>query len=258
IEQVADKYSPVATETRVIQAVALCSDVPALALTEANLSALLHPAIDAESCRVQVADALASLVADDRLRVGDDGYHIQSPEQKNWEKTRKGKEPRPADVIRIRKAIIRQALAGLSVTKGRSFKVELWVEGEKLADGDVALSIEEADATRRDQLRGQSREDTDKNRVSWVYSLSDDAYQAIVEWYRSDEMIKAKDTPSKTAAEVELLGEERQRLGRVERQLTDRLARDLTGGQVIFRGKVDDAPAGTLTPPAQKLIPERI
>ena len=41
--------------------------------------------------------------------------------------------------------MIRQALAGLSVTKGRSFKVELWVEGEKLADGDVALHIEEAD-----------------------------------------------------------------------------------------------------------------
>ena len=83
-------------------------------------------------------------------------------------------------------------------------------------------------------------------------------YQAIVEWYRSDEMIKAKDTPSKTAAEVELLGEERQRLGRIERQLTDRLARDLTGGQVIFRGKLDDAPAGTLTQSAQKLMTERI
>jgi hypothetical protein len=258
IEQVADKYDDGATETHVMRAVALCSDVPALPLTEHNLAVLLHDRIGSESRRGDVADALGRLLVDDRLRAGDDGYHIQSPEQKDWEKSRRGKEPRPADAIRIRKALIRQALAGLSVTKGRSFRVELWVEGEKLADGDVALSIEEADATRRDQLRGQSREDTDKNRVSWVYGLSDDAYQAIVEWYRSDEMIKAKDTPSKTAAEVELLGEERQRIGRVERQLTDRLAHDLTGGQVIFRGKVDDAPAGTLTQSAQKLMTERI
>jgi hypothetical protein len=258
IEQVAAKYGAGATETQVMRAVALCSDVPALPLTEANLAVLLHDRIGGESRRGDVADALAGLVVDDRLRAGDDGYHIQSPEQKDWEKSRRGKEPRPADAIRIRKALVRQALAGLSVTKGRSFKVELWVEGEKLADGDVALHIEEADATRRDQLRGQSRDDTAKNRVSWVYSLSDTAYQAIVEWYRSDEMIKAKDTPSKTAAEVELLGEERQRLGRVERQLTDRLARDLTGGQVIFRGKVDEAPAGTLTQSAQKLMTERI
>jgi hypothetical protein len=258
IEQVADKYGDGATETQVMRAVALCSDVPALPLTEPNLAVLLHDRIGGESRRGDVADALGRLVVDDRLRAGDDGYHIQSPEQKDWEKSRRGKEPRPADAIRIRKALLRQALAGLSVTKGRSFKVELWVEGEKLADGDVALHIEEADAPRRDQLRGQSREDTAKNRVSWVYSLSDDAYHAIVEWHRSDEMIKAKDTPSKTAAEVELLGEERQRLGRIERQLTDRLARDLTGGQVIFRGKMDDAPAGTLTQSAQKLMTERI
>lgn len=258
IEQVADKYGDGAGETQVMQAVALCSDVPALPLTEANLAVLLHDRIGGESRRAEVADALARLVADDRLRASDAGYHIQSPEQKDWEKSRRGKEPRPADAIRIRKALARQALAGLSVTKGRSFKVELWVEGEKLSDGEVALHIEEADGTRRDQLRNQSRENAAKNRVSWVYSLSDDTYQAIVEWYRSDEMIKAKDTPSKTAAEVELLGEERQRLGRVERQLTDRLARDLTSGQVIFRGKVDDAPAGTLTQSAQKLLTERI
>lgn len=258
IEQVADKYGDGATEAQVMRAVALCSDVPALPLTEPNLAVLLHDRIGGESRRGEVADALGRLVIDDRLRVGDDGYHIQSPEQKDWEKSRRGKEPRPADAIRIRKALLRQALAGLSVTNGRSFKVELWVEGEKLADGDVPLHIEEADSTRCDQLRGQSREDTAKNRVSWVYSLSDDAYQAIVEWYRSDEMIKTKDTPSKTAAEVELLGEERQRLGRIERQLTDRLARDLTSGQVIFRGKMDDAPAGSLTQSAQKLMTERI
>jgi hypothetical protein len=258
IAQVADKYGDTATETRVMRAVALCSDVPALPLTEGNLAVLLHDRIGGESRRGEVADALARLVTDDRLRSGDDGYHIQSPEQKDWEKSRRGKEPRPADAIRIRKTLMRQALAGLSVTKGRSFKVELWVEGEKLSEGEVALLIEEADGTRRDQLRNQSREEAATNRVTWVYSLSDDTYEAIVEWYRSDEMIKAKDTPSKTAAEVELLGEERQRLARVERQLADRLARDLTSGQVIFRGNVDEAPAGTFAQSAQKLMTERI
>ena len=258
IEQVADKYGDQGVETQVMRAVALCSDVPALPLTETNLAALLHDRIGRESRRPEVADALARLVADDRLRPGDDGYQIQSPEQKDWEKSRRGKEPRPADAIRIRKTLVRQALAGLSVTKGRSFKVELWVDGEKLSDGDVALHIEEADGTRRDQLRNQSREEAARNVVTWVYTLSDDTYQALVEWYRSDAMIEAKDTASKTTAEVELLGEERQRLGRVERQLTDRLAHDLTSGQVIFRGKVDDAPTGTLTQSAQKLMVDRI
>src|SRR4029078_6045724 len=99
---------------------------------------------------------------------------------------------------------------------------------------EVPLHIEEADGARREQLRNESREDKAKNRVSWAYSLSDDTYQAIVEWYRSDEMIRAKDTPSKTATEVELLGEERQRLGRIERQLSERRSRDMTAGQRLF------------------------
>jgi hypothetical protein len=258
IEQVADKYTPGGMETRIMQAVALCSDVPALALTEANLSVLLHPRIDAESCRSEVSNALARLVEDDRLRSGDDGFHVQSPEQKDWEKTRRGKEPRPADAIRIRKAMIRQVLTGLSVTRGRSFKVELWVEGEKLTDGDVALHIEEADSARRDQVRSASREEPAANRVTWLYGLGDETYRAIEEWYRSDEMIKAKDTPSKTSQEVELLGEERQRLGRIERQLTDRLAADMTAGQVAFRGNLDEAPTGTIAQAAQKLMTDRI
>jgi hypothetical protein len=258
IEQVADKYAPDGTETHIMQTIALCSDVPALPLTEANLAALVHPRIDAESGRAKVADALGKLVGDDRVRSGDDGYHVQSPEQKDWEKTRKGKEPRPADAIRIRRTMIRQALRGLSVTKGRSFKVELWVEDEKLTDGDVTLHIDEADSARREQLRNASREEGARNRVTWLYQLGDETYRAIEEWYRSDEMIKAKDTPSKTTQEVELLGEERQRLGRIERQLTERLSRDMTAGQVAFRGTLDDALAGTIAQAAQRLMTDRI
>jgi hypothetical protein len=71
-------------------------------------------------------------------------------------------------------------------------------------------------------------------------------------------MIKAKDTPSKTTQEVELLGEERQRLGRIERQLIDGLTRDMTAGQVAFRGTLDDAPTGTMAQAAQKLMTDRI
>jgi hypothetical protein len=258
IEQVADKYGNSGIETHLMETVALCSDVPALSLTENNLAVLLHDRIAGESCRTEVASGLERLVDDDRLRTSDEGYHIQSPEQKDWEKTRRGREPRPSDAIRIRKRLIGEALTGLRVTKGRSFKVELWVEGEKLADGDVPLHIEEADDARRDQIRTQSREDSAKNRVSWGYSLSDETYQMLVEWYRSDAMIKAKEAASKNAAEVELLGEERQRFGRVERKVIDGLTHDLTNGQVIFRGKVDDAPKATLVQSAQKLMTERI
>ena len=71
-------------------------------------------------------------------------------------------------------------------------------------------------------------------------------------------MMKTKDTPSKTTQEVELLGEERQRLGRVEAAGIERLGIDLIAGQVIFRGTLEGAPTGTIAQAAQKLMTERI
>ena len=58
---------------------------------------MLHDGLNAsDNRRAEVADALGRLEADDRLRVGANGYGIQSPEQKDYQ-ARRGKEPRPAD-----------------------------------------------------------------------------------------------------------------------------------------------------------------
>jgi len=258
VEQVAADYGADSTETRVIKAVALCSDVRALPLTAENLAVLLHPAVDAESVHLAVRTACEHLVTDDRLRAGDDGYQLQSAEQKDWEKTRRQIDPRPADVTRIRRLLLKAELAGLTVQRGRTFKVELTVEGEKLTDGDIALHIEEADTTRRADLRNLSREASANARITWAYTESDDTYEAIRELHRSRTMIERKDTPSKSAAEVELLGEERARLARLERLASERLARDLADGQVIFRGVIDDAPSGPLRAAAQKAVSDHL
>lgn len=258
VEQVAAKYGTDSIETRALKAVALCSDVGALPLTAENLAALLHPAVDAESALPELRTACEHLVTDDRLRAGDDGYQLQSAEQKDWEKTRRQIDARPADATRIRRMLLKDALAGLTVQRGKTFKVEVTVEGEKLTDGDIALHIEEADTTRRADLRNLSREAAAKTRVTWVFTEDPDTYEAIRELHRSRSMIERKDTPSKSAAEVELLGEERARLARWERLAVERLARDLVAGQVIFRGVVDDAPTGTLRAAAQKAVGDHL
>ena len=76
-------------DAKAMKVVALCADVPALALTAANITVLLHPEIAAENLRTQVTAALERLVTDDRLREGDTGYRLQSPEQKDWEQARR-------------------------------------------------------------------------------------------------------------------------------------------------------------------------
>lgn len=258
VEQVSAKYGIGSIESKAIKAVALCSDVGALSLTAENLGVLLHPAIDAESVLPGVRTACEHLVEDDRLRAGDDGYQLQSAEQKDWEKTRRQIDARPADATRIRRLVLKDALAGLTVQRGKAFKIETSVEGEKLTEGDIALHIEEADANRRADLRNLSREAAAKARVTWVFEESEDTYEAVLELHRSRSMIERKDTPSKTAVEVELLGEERLRLARWERLVSDRLARDLAAGQVIFRGVIEDAPTGAARAAAQKAVADHI
>jgi hypothetical protein len=259
IDQVADRHGQDGPHVQVMRTVALTSDVKALPLTAGNLAAMLHPTIDAESRRAEIQDALDALVTEDRLRKADEGYQIQSPEQKDWEKSRRGKEPTPAEAIRIRKQLLRQALAGLSVGRLRVFKVELTVEGEKLADGDVALHIEEASPERREELRAVSREQVALDRTTWAYTLGEDTYDAIVELHRSDGMIDLKDVPSKTQTDIELLAEERRRRGDAEKRLLQRLTRDLAAGQVIFRGQISDVPNATgLAALAKKIVEERL
>ena len=164
----------------------------------------------------------------------------------------------PLTPTRIRRLVLKDVLAGLTVQRGKTFKIETSVEGEKLTDGDIALHIEEADTNRRADLRNLSREAAAKARVTWVFEESEDTYEAVLELHRSRSMIERKDTPSKTAAEVELLGEERLRLGRWERLVSDRLARDLAAGQIIFRGVIEDAPTGAARAAAQKAVADHI
>ena len=256
VDQVAESFGDDAVETRIMKVVALCLDVPAVPLTVRNLAALLHPAVDADSIEPQIRTALDHLVEQDRLRQTDAGYRLQSPEQKDWQRTRRGIEMRPGDATKLRKRILREKLGALTVTRGRTFKVQLVVEGEKLSDGVIQLEI--LDESDFDRLRALSRETALANRIFWAFKLSDDTWEALEEVHRSSEMISRKDTPNKTAADVELLAEERSRRDRAERLALERLTADLASGRAIFRGEVADVPGGSLQTMAEAIVAERI
>lgn len=258
VDQVADHYGPDSLEAKVMKVVALCVEVPALPLTVSNIAVLLHPAVDAESIHDEVSAVLGRLVGDDRLRESDDGYKLQSPEQKDWEQARRAIGLTQGPSMRLRRLLLKQALTGLSVARGRTFKVEVTVDGETIVAGDLPLHLDEADTARRDDLRAASRETANENRITWVYEVSPDTWEALVELHRSRTMIERRDTPNKTPAEVELLGEERAREARHERTALQRLGRDLAAGQAIFRGRLDDVDGDDLRSTAQALVADRV
>ncbi|MDE0122003.1 MAG: BREX system P-loop protein BrxC [bacterium] len=132
VDQVADQYGANSIEVQVMKVTALCVEIPALPLTAENIAALLHPHVAAESQLTDVNATLSRLVADDRLRETKDGYKLQSPEQKDWEQTRRGIGLTRGGSVRLLRQLLRQALGGLTVTRGRAFKIDVSVEGERV------------------------------------------------------------------------------------------------------------------------------
>ena len=259
VDQVAAHYGTNSMDAKAMKVVALCADVPALALTAANIAVLLHPEIAAENVRTQVTAALERLVTDDRLREGDTGYRLQSPEQKDWEQARRAIDLTQGASVRLRRLLLRQGLAGLAVTRGRTFRVTVAVDGETIIpDGDISVHIDEADISRREAIRASSRESANENHITWVYEISAGTWDALVELHRSKTMIERRDTASKTATDIELLGEERERERRSEKIALNALSRDLASGQVIFRGRTEDIDAADLRAMTQRLAAGRI
>lgn len=259
VDQVIARHGGDSLEARICKVVALCVDVRALPLTPKNLAVLLHEGFVAEGLETAVDEAVARLVSEEVLRQADDGVRLQSPEEKDWEKKRREIDPRPADVIRLWRESLSQTLRGFSVTSGRPFRVEVHAADEKLTDGEIALRIEEAAGSRRDELKERSREEVRANDVTVAFSLSDATHDGLVEWFRSKEMISRRDVPgTKTPAEHELIAEERQRLQRSERTARDRLASDIGSGVAVFRGTVEELSNGDLRATLQRAIEDRI
>lgn len=252
VDQVAAKHGDESIEAKVMRVIALCAGVPGLALTSRNLAVVLHPSTSADSIESDVSAALENLIHEDRVRETDDGYQLQSPEQKDWEKTRRGIEMKPGDAVRLRKAILKDSLGSMTVSRGRTFKIELHAEQEKMSDGDITLDIrDDADI---DGLRQTSRAEGAGSSIFWAYTTADDSWEALKELHRSVEMIERYDNAGQSDAQRVLLAEERKRRDRFAATAEQLLNRDITRGKTVFDGTVEDAPNGDLRPAADRLV----
>jgi hypothetical protein len=253
IVHVAERYGDRSLEAAVAKVLALCADVRALPLNATNLAVLLHPAIDAESRRPAVEAALAKLVHDEAVRQGDDGYRLQTPEEKDWDKQRRGIGAKPADLQRLRRQLFRGVLEGLAVSaSGRSFKVAVTVEGERVLEGDLALEIDESAPVLWNDFRTRSRETP--TTVWWAYQETQETSEVLEELHRSQRMISTREGTKLSPTDLELLGQERSRQQRLERQALLATQKDALIGQFIFQGAADDVAGNDLKAVAQEAV----
>jgi hypothetical protein len=259
VDQVADRHGTDSTEAAMLNVVALCFDTPRLPLTAANLAALTHPAIDADSRIAEVQAALDTLVSEDRLRKDEGVYGLQSPEQKDWEKERRGKELTPASASKIRKQLLEEALAGLAVTNLRSFKVAVLTDDTKISEGEVVLHVIDGERKDLETVRALSRTDEHRHAIHWVHTIgNDDTWPAFTELYRSQAMISDKDTPSRSEADAHLLMVERRREAEAEKEARRLFERDLAAGKIVFGGTATDPVGGSIRQMAENAVATNI
>lgn len=240
VEKVEERH-PKGIEGAVVKAVAVLSGVKALKLDVANLAAVLHPAVEHESLREEVAQALRTLTEEEVLRASEDGYKLQSPEEKDWERERRGIDMKPAQWGVIRRRLLRDLFEGLVVEQLRSFRVEVRVGRDRILEGELTCILEEREEATFEELRERSR--TEAQSLFWAYEVSDETMECAREFHRSEEMLKRHQGAARSAAETTLMGEERARLERTERRLRELLAADLLRGRMFFAG-ADEEPSG--------------
>lgn len=236
IDQVLQRHGSTSVEAQVAKAVALLSDVPQVPLRQRNLGVLLHPAVAAESLEQSVVEALGRLTADETLRETDDGYRLQSPEEKDWEKRRRSIDLKTGQFRRLLRERLSDLLAGVTASARREFKLGLHFDEERVSDGDIQVRILEGRSDQADRAVNLSREPAHVSDVFIVFERSDKTWRLAEELHRSREMIRETEARARTGEESGLLHEERKRGERFQHELDRALGTDFLSGKAMFQG----------------------
>jgi hypothetical protein len=240
------------TPVRVAKALCLLEFVRGLARTEENLAACLVERVGDPAPRAAVAAALGKLRDNQFVRNTEDGWKLQTAQEKNWDTERRshlGPSPRQ------RTELLREALQALFEEPRyrtyryqdlRTFKVGIALEDDSGADeGQVPLRVYLADtpealADRVSAARAESRLPENENRVYWVAALTPAIDDVVNNLYASRTMInkygQLKAGQRISPDEAACLKTEEHEENLLRRRLRELLADALEHGMGVFRG----------------------
>ncbi len=228
---------------QVAKAICLLQFVKNIHRTAENIAACLHPAVDADSCLAEVKGALEKLEKAKAVRLSDDGYRIPSPAEDDWERQRDSFQPRPADSNEILRETVLKLWSPQPAHQfldTKLFKAALFLNNRPVVqDGDipfyVSLSSTDPDfKSESDEMRKRSQ--TETKHIFWAARLADKVDHHLVEYFRSKQIIAAKERSARTRDEVTLVADEKKRQGRHADELRRFVRESMLAGTIWFRG----------------------
>lgn len=240
---------------RVAKVICLLEYVRDLPRTEENIAAFLIDKVGDPKPLSQVQAAIKKLQAAQFIRNTEEGWKLQTAQEKSWETEKRGFAPKPRD----RNEIVRQALVAIFASDlrihrykdYRSFHIGLSVDGAAGGDrGDIHLSLAVAAddselPSKINEIRDESRQKGHENDVYWVLSLTSEIDELVTEIFASREMVKKYDQLRAhgkiSSNEATCLQDERNLLSNHETRLREKLKEAVEHGTGLFRGVARDA-----------------
>jgi hypothetical protein len=243
--------------SRVAKVICLLEFLRDLPRTEANIAAFLVDGVGQQAPLAQVKAAVKRLQAAQFVRNTEEGWKLQTAQEKNWETKRQGylgpKQRERNDITRqvLEKVFDEPEFKTFRYQNLRTFRIGVGFEGTHAADeGELPLTLcvaEDTDDLSRKlaEVREDSRQKSHENDVNWVFALSPEIDQLVSELHASRKMVEEYDqlrSQNKiTSEEATCLQDEKNAVLGYQNRLRDKLTEAMERGTGLFRGVARDA-----------------
>lgn len=234
---------------KVAAAIALLEFVRDLPRSDQNIAALLYPRIGAPSTSEDVKRALQALEEGAYIRRTEEGYKLQTQQEKSWETERTSIDPSQKernDLLRTTlKRIADERIKPYTYRGNRSFRIALSADGITIADGQIPLALRIADDAEEaaelvESAVYDTRIPTHESEIRWIVTLTREIVDTQVDVLRATRMIaryeQVRAQGSANPIELALLNEERNRQQRAEATLERLVGDAIAAGVTVFRG----------------------
>ncbi len=262
IHQISERFKSDAEDNgwavRVAKAVCLLEFIRDLPRTEANLAAVLVDEVGKATPASEVEAAVKRLEKAKFIRNTEEGWKLQSAQEKNWTNERSGHlDPRPRERNELTRSALEQIFDEPEFKtyryQNRSFRIAISVDGSSMGDeGELPLSLSIADddselARRIEEIRTESQQKSHETDLYWLFALTPEIDELVKQLHASRKMVDKYNQLSAqqkiSPDEATCLQDERNAKNGFENRLRDKLTEAMERGTGMFRGVQKDASA---------------
>ncbi len=243
---------------RVAKAICLLEFIRDLPRTEANLTAVLVDEVGKATPLSEVQGAVKRLHTAQFIRSTEEGWKLQTAQEKNWETERRGHlEPKPRERNELARTALEQIFDEPEFKtfryQNRSFRIGISVDGTSIGDeGELPLTLcvaEDVDelTKRIEEIRTESQQKSHENDLYWLFWLTPEIDELVGQLHASRKMV---DKYSQLSAQQKIspdeatcLQDEKSSKNGCESRLRDKLTEAMERGTGMFRGVQKDASA---------------